>query len=163
MAARKIFSRVSSRRRSRLLGCFARFSVVAMASNPDWLSRVVELYSIMSMTQLYGCGTGLSSCGLIWFLAIGLWRKANPNTFDHRGHGGGCDFNLGNFGPVLRERFWQSCLLSYQSGFGRSFSHRMKSITGGVPPSRRSLVAHCERCPWLCMQTCIIPSATEKL
>lgn len=53
-------------------------------------------------------------------------------------------------------------LSSYQLGSGRCFSHAMKSIAGGVPPNWRNLVAHWERWPWLCMQTCIMASDREK-
>ena len=47
-------------------------------------------------------------------------------------------------------------------GAGRSLSHTMKSVGGGLPPRARSFAVHCARWPWLCRQTCIRACATEK-
>ena len=50
----------------------------------------------------------------------------------------------------------------YQSGAGRSLSHKMKSVGGGLPPRARSFAVHCARWPGLCRQTRIRACATEK-
>ena len=49
-----------------------------------------------------------------------------------------------------------------QSGAGRSLSHTMKSVGGGLPPRARSFAVHCARWRWLCRQTRIRACATEK-
>src|SRR5215831_4210247 len=87
-------------------------------------------------------------------------KQSSPENRDQRtrGNSGGLGIEFSHW-LIADSQLFLSC---YHSGDGRSFSHIMKSVAGGVPPSRRNLVAHCARCPWLCMQICIMPSATEK-